>query len=279
MNKICFRRNALSRLTFLILFSTSAYFSFSQTDKLHHSIDYINDQFKNFNPYNLKFEIDYEGKNLISHSIYFEVTYPINQLSSIYFTERGENDCIIFFKCQNESQCISSLNMKDKSTDLKTEYSFNLETTPDIAEKVVMEFMAIKNGMNNNIAKEVVIPVINNGDLNADIEFINKMLKKYNSFDLQYSINWNKKQLQSQSTYFEITYDPSTLNNMELIARGENDYKINFTCKSDAYCLTRVDLRDNNIEHKSNYPINFSGKADEAQKMINTFNHILQNLK
>lgn len=272
------RFNVLRKSAFLIIFSALNFFSYSQTEKLNRSLDYINDQFKKFNSYNLHFQLDREGKNLKSRSIYFEVTYPINQLNSIYYTKRGDKDCIVFFKCQNDEQCISSLNIKDSTTDLKSEYSFNLETSPDIAEKVVMEFMAIKNGINNTNNTNEAKAVVNNSDLNADIEYINKMLKKYNSFNIQYSIDWNRKILQSHSTYFEITYYPSTLFTIELITRGENDYKINFTCKLDVTCLTSVDLRDDNIELKNNYPVNFTGNAEEAQKMINSFNQILQNL-
>src|ERR1035437_9802826 len=105
MYKNSFLQNVLTRSAFLIIFSASTFFSFSQSEKLNHSLDYINEQFKKFNTYNLQFQLDEEGKNLISRSIYFEVTYPINQLSSIYYTKRGDKDCIVFFKCQNDEQC------------------------------------------------------------------------------------------------------------------------------------------------------------------------------
>jgi len=96
MYKNSFRQNVLARSAFLIIFSASAFFSFSQTEKLYHSLDYINEQFKKFNTYNLQFQLDAEGKNLISRSIYFEVTYPINQLSSIYYTKRGDSYRLFF---------------------------------------------------------------------------------------------------------------------------------------------------------------------------------------
>jgi hypothetical protein len=278
MHKNRFLPNVLIRFIFLIILFASAFFSFSQTEKLNRSLNYINEQFKKFNTYNLQFQIDYDGKNLISKSIYFEVTYPINQLSSIYYTIRGDKDCKVFFKCQNDDQCISSLNINDSSTDLKSEYSFNLETSPDITEKVVMEFLEIKKSINNLNTVTEQTTVANNSNLNSDIEYINKMLKKYNSFNIQFSIDPDKKVLKSSSAYFEITYNPSTIYKIDLINRGENDYKINFTCKPDVTCLTSVDLRNQNIEMINNYPVNFTGNAEEAQKMINTFNQILQNL-
>lgn len=277
MTKNRFGQNFLIKSHLLIILSTLSFISFSQNEKLFRSLDYINDQFKKFNTYDLQFQLNIEAKILISKSIYFEVTYPINQINSIYSTKRGDKDCVVFFKCQNDEQCISSLNMKDKSTDLKSEYSFNLHTTPEIADKVVMEFMAIKNEINNSSTTktEVAKPVDFKTELNSDIDYINKMLKKYNSFNILYRIDWTRKVLQSQSEYFEVTYNPLSLGPIELISRGENDYKINFTCKSDATCLTSVDLRNNDTELKSNYPVNFTGNADEVQKVISTFNHVL----
>jgi hypothetical protein len=267
------------RKALLILFLVSAFSSYAQTEKIYSSLDYINEQFKKYNPYKLQFQLDIEGKKLISRSVYFEVSYDITQLSTIYFTKRGDKDCVVFFKCKNDDQCISSVNLSDNNIDLKSEYSFNLETNPEIVEKVVAEFIAIKNGLINIDKMEINSNVETNSELNSDLEYINKMLKKYNSYNVQFSINWNQKLLQSRSTLFELTYDPATLSNIELISRDVNDYKINFTCKQDENCLTSLSLRDQKTELKNNYPVNFTGNVDEAKKLINSFNHIIQNLR
>jgi hypothetical protein len=273
------RLNFIIRSSILIFLSIYTFNGFSQTEKLYHSLDYINEQFRKFNTYNLQFQLDIEGGKLISRSVYFEVTYDINQVGSIYYTKRGDKDCVIYFKCQNDDQCISSVNLTDKTTDLKSEYSFNMESSPEIAEMVVLEFISIKNSISNIKNPDISIPAASNTDLNSDIEFINKMLKKYNSFNVQFSIDWNRKVLQSRSTYFELTYDPATISNIELISRDVNDYKINFTCKLDENCLTSLDLHNHKTELKNNYPVNFTGSLEEANKLISNFNKIIQNLK
>jgi len=143
---------------------------------------------------------------------------------------------------------------------------------------VVMEFMAIKNGIDNINSTPNTNPVTNNPDLNSEIDYINRMMKNFNQYNLQYSIDWDKKVLQSRSTYFEVTYYPLTLNPVELVSRGDKDYMIKFSCKNDVTCLISIDLDDKKTELKDNYTINFNGNEQDAQKMINTFNHILQNL-
>jgi len=279
MYKRYFHQNFSTRTVFLILFLSPAFYSFSQTDKLSHSLEYINAQFKKFNSYNLQFQLDKERKNLLSTSIYFEVNYPLGKLATIYYTQRADKDCIVFFKCKNDEQCIKSLNLDDKKHEIKSEYSFNLGERPEIAEKVVTEFITLKNNMINADDQDLSIPVAINSELNDDIEFINKMLRKYNSFNVQFNIDWVHKLLLSRSTYFDIIYDPTTVNSIELISRGENDFKINFTCKSQETCLTSVQVRDHKSEFINNYPVNFNGSIDEAKKIIDVFNHILQNLK
>jgi hypothetical protein len=279
MIRIKFHKALLLKVVLVNILFLSGFYTYSQTEKLMSSLDYINDQFKKYNPYKLQFQLDVENKNLISKSVYFEVSYPINQLNSITFTKRADNDCIIYFKCSNDAECISAYNLDDKETDLKPEYSFNLETTPEIAEKVVIEFLSIKNALANtksnvSVSKNVTIPE----ELNADIDYINKMLKKYNLYEIQFSIDWNKKLLQSSSILYQLTYDPTILKPVDLITRGLNDYKINFECKTGDPCLKSIDLRDNTIEMKSNYSVNFTGNADEVQKAIWLFNYIFKNL-
>jgi hypothetical protein len=170
------------------------------------------------------------------------------------------------------------MDLDDKSIEYKSENSVNLESETDVAEKVIAEFMSIKNGISN----------VNTGNANSatygsgqgsDIDFINMMMKNYNPYNLQYRIDPDKKVLQSRSTYFDLTYYPMTLNPVELVKRGDKDYMIKFSCKNDITCLISIDIDDQKSELKSSYSVNFTGNEQEANKLINTFNHLLQNLK
>jgi hypothetical protein len=251
--------------------------AFAQNDELTRSLDYINDQFKKYNAYNVQFSIDQEGKNLLSRSVFFEVTYPIDQISTIYSSQRGDKDCIVYFKCRNDEQCFSSTNLKDNSTDLKSEYSFNLEASLEIAEKVAAEFVNIQNSILNKENEPEPVSETNI-NINSALEYINNMLKKHNDFNVQFSIDSEKKILKSISTFYEIIYYPSTLYSIDLVTRGLNDYKISFTCKLDVTCLTSIDLRSNKTELINSYPINFNGSTEDANKIINYLNQILQQL-
>lgn len=139
--------------------------------------------------------------------------------------------------------------------------------------------MAIKNGINITNGNVNQNQVTGNSDLNSDLDYINRMMKLYNPYNLQYTIDWDRKVLQSRSTYFEVTYYPLTLKPVELVSRGVKDYTIKFACNNNITCLISIDIGDQKTELKDNYSVNFNGNEQEAQKMINTFNHILQNLR
>ena len=82
------------------------------------NLDYINKEFKKYNAYDVQFWLE-DSKTLKSKSIYFELTYPIEELENVIY----ENQ-IIEFKCISGS-CITSLDLESKVKTFKDSFSVN----------------------------------------------------------------------------------------------------------------------------------------------------------
>jgi hypothetical protein len=81
-------------------------------------LDYINKEFKKNNAYDVQFWLE-DSKTLKSKSIYFELTYPIDELENVIY----ENQ-IIEFKCISGS-CITSLDLESRVKTFKDSFSVN----------------------------------------------------------------------------------------------------------------------------------------------------------
>jgi hypothetical protein len=264
----------MKRIAFTCLFALSALLVSAQKDNSAKWMEYINQQFKLHNQYNLQYWI--EGENLKSKSMYFEVTYPLKDLAPVYFTKRGDKDYVINFSCKS-GDCIAAYDLDDKKTNYKPTFTVNMEADENTTNKVVEYFNMLReqNAGGQNTTKSSK----SGSNITSDLEFINKQMKKCNPYDLQFSVDMDRKVLKSRSVYFEVTYYPQTLKPVELNTTGNETSLIKFSCKNGVTCLISIDIEDRKSEMKEFYSVNFNCSSQDGAKMVEAFNRILQNLE
>jgi hypothetical protein len=184
---------------------------------------------------------------------------------------------VIYFSCKS-GDCIAAYDLDDKKMNYKSSFSVNLESDQNTCDKVVEYFNMIRDQLSEG--QGTVNQSSKSGsNLDSDLEFINKQMKKCNPYDLQFTIDKERKVLKSRSVYFEVTYYPQTLNPVEIPNRSAENFLIKFSCKNGITCLISIDIEDKKTEMKDQYAVNFNCNIQDADKMVEAFNRILQNLE
>ncbi|NVO02250.1 MAG: hypothetical protein HXX09_06060 [Bacteroidetes bacterium] len=236
------------------------------------NLDYINEQFKAHNAYDVHFWIDQESGSLKSESKYFIVTYPFMEVKSFDF-----NSNVITITCSS-GDCISSFD-KDYSTTKKQEsFTVNLDVDNEVGQKVAQAFLDLQldylledisnnlQDVNNNNNNNILDP-----QSKQNLDYINKEFKKNNAYDVHFWFE-DSKTLKSKSIYFELSYPIAEIEKVVY----ENQ-TIEFKCTSGS-CITCVDNESGAKTYKDSFAVNYT--SDENGNLIaRNFNAIIAILK
>jgi hypothetical protein len=239
--------------------------------KVKEALEFINEQFKEYNAYDMQWGIDEQKKILVSKSMYFRVEYPLESIESFTFSSK-----IVKLTC-SDGDCISSYDLEYKTTTSKSSNTVNLTSNTTLGEKVIEAFYTIKSeltgGSNIKINNNV-----NNAKIDEALEYINTQFDIYNIYEVQFWLEKDKGNIKSKSKYFEVTYPIKSLKKIVLYERGAKDYLVEFYCKDDDKCIKSIDKDNDEVNYQSNYSVNLPCSLTIGNKVIASFETIVKEL-
>ncbi len=233
--------------------------------KVKEALNYINEQFKEYNAYDMQWGVDEVNKILVSKSMYYRVEYPLASISSFEYTNK-----IVKLTCSDDD-CITSLDLEYKTTSNKSSNTVNLTSNGVIGDKVIEAFYTIQSELTGGVG------IVTNNNINNDtkvdeaIEYINTQFELYNKYDVQFSLDKTKGNLKSKSKYFQVTYPIKSLKKIVLYKRDVKDYLVEFYCKEDGKCIKSFDIETEDISYQSSYSVNLTCSQVIGDKVIEAF--------
>ena len=235
------------------------------------ALDYINEQFEEYNAYNMQWGVDETNKVLVSKSQYFRVEYPLASISSFTYSNK-----IVELSCTGDD-CITSLDLDYKTTTKKSTNTVNLTSGTTIGEKVIEAFYTIQSELvgNGNIKTNAGM---NETAVNDAIDYINNQFELYNIYDVQFWVDKDNGNIKSKSKYFEVTYPVKSLKKIVLYKRDVKDYLVEFYCKNDGKCIKSKDNETKDISTQSSYSVNLTSSQVIGDKVIDAFKTIVKEM-
>jgi len=236
------------------------------------ALNYINDQFKDYNAYDMQWGVDETNKILVSKSKYFRVEYPLASIGT--FKYKNE---IVTLACSGDDECITSLDLDYNTTSTKSSNTVNLTSGNDIGQKVIDAFYTIQSELtgggninsNNNM---------NNSNIDDALDYINSQFELYNSYNVQFWLDKDNGNIKSKSKYYEVTYPIKSLKKIILYKRDVKDYLVEFYCKNDGKCIKSVDNETKDLTTQSNYSVNLTSSQAIGDKVISSFETIVKEM-
>lgn len=234
------------------------------------ALEYINEQFAEYNAYNMQWSIDGSKKAIISTSKYYKITYPLSSIETIKYIA---GDQVMEFTCKDEDNCISLYDLDNYNTSTKSTNRANLTCGSSIGNKVTEAFLTIQSELTGS--SNIKTSNGNNAKVDEAMEFINTQFEIYNKYDVQFWIEKDKGNLKSKSKYFEVTYPIKSLKKIVLYKRDVKDYLVEFYCKNGD-CIKSKDIETDDVSYQSEYSVNLPCSQSIGDQVIESFETIVK---
>jgi ribosome-associated translation inhibitor RaiA len=154
--------------------------------KVYEHLDYINQQFKDYNEYDTRWEIDFAGKKLIAHDKFQSMTGSI--LATEVTLKEGSSTTIGFY-CLS-GKCLKS--SKEQEDPYYSSYTMGLSQNVDEVlrrfEEIKREFggtVSYKGGSSKSLSSSDI------GIINENLAYINLQFSRYNKYNTSFRLSDN----------------------------------------------------------------------------------------
>ena len=216
----------------LILLPILTCFGFSNAQnhmKVYEHLDYINTQFKNYNEYDTRWEVDFANKELISHDKFQSMTGSV-LATEITLKEGTANT--LKFNCLS-GKCLKS--SKEQEDPFYSSYTMGLSQNVD---EVLRRFAEIKQefggkstytggGANMLTGSDI-------GIINENLTYINLQFSRYNQFNTSFEVSDNYKVINCKDKFGTLS---ANISNVGLKFNNDSKIILEIYCVDGTKCL------------------------------------------